>query len=1223
MSGPVVVPKRMLASQPPKGTFRQQKRPHELGAARPSTAVPPLWQSPRMHAMGRSATAGAATTSQPTVQHAAAQQPDDLQDGDDPIRYWQGVMAKIKKPVAKTMRDKLELHLPMGFSKPSKGKVPTMQQTVLDFKKKHPTKVIITRCGDFYEAWGTDAVIMVEYGGYNPMGNRNPPQAGCPKQNIHRLLQDLVDAGFSVAVGEEEEDKGRYGIRQTKAKKRFISQVVSPARRNYLYGYINEKSSVALEPAAPLLGLAREAGAYVVMQLNQEFATVSVTGGLTEEAVNARLHEGGLAPPLYLHSSITEGTGRDRWVKQMEKLCNDAMGAVERFSGPDPVESFLSAAKRGMGLDANTTIRQVRPKDVKRPKPLYACTAGQLGLHTTRYIPSLLDAMLPPAAHRSSRLYLEDLLLLPPPPDVAASIREACRQLSGLEQPLPGYPPLARVTIAEKLRARETSAYFFRELRAAVSAAEETLSRPDLGGLAAALLPPTSFKTGLELSQSLFLRSCREAIMAIDEVIHDPTGHIVQPVIEEEFFEEDGTEEDSDGGDVVDPIKTALERLFRQNEQPFRNRVLQHLIKEEYNAVAEAFEEVEKEVTKAFQPFHRPELGNLPVTKRAMVVHDKSNNAVWIKIPKGSPAEGSLKDAQQVTGGMTRPRDRNGSLVKDRWATPGMEDALQEYRLACQEAGRAVHRLLRSLASRLEMEGASLVAASMFCNIAAALDSHVGEARRRGWCLPTQIVAGEGETPVPINVQGMWPYWKEPASRRTETVHNDLVDMHSMYLLTGPNMAGKSTVLRSTAAVALLGTVGLHAPAMSAQLPYLDAIMLRTFSSDNPLEGNSSFAVEMLEMKYVLDDATKDSLVLLDELGKGTEVDAGTGLAAAFLQWLDDTHCKGIFATHLHKLLDLPLRTRHMVRMCMETESDPTGHYVRATWRMGPGQCTNSLALSVALSAGIQQSLVDEAQRMTQLLRDQQSRVQGQYPSAYRENSISSPAFSSGGFPAPALRPDSSPPWSAYGGGNGSAYGSQGGSQWGASSQGSNTAPGWDTPAPELPVAGHAAAIRRMVFTDDSLPSPRHPDEPYFTPEAVLEKGIGYAKEATMAVYQQIMPSGVKLKPLNFKVVAPTKQPPASTVGKSCLYLCVRRDGWGYCGQTDDVRQRIKVHRSKSGKFSGGSDMLFAYLVLPDDAGGSSAAKAMETATINMLKLKQWKVLYDGDASGRLTPTRG
>lgn len=62
-------------------------------------------------------------------------------------------------------------------------------------------------------------------------------------------------------------------------------------------------------------------------------------------------------------------------------------------------------------------------------------------------------------------------------------------------------------------------------------------------------------------------------------------------------------------------------------------------------------------------------------------------------------------------------------------------------------------------------------------------------------------------------------------------------------------MAGKSTVLRSTAAVALLGTVGLHAPAMSAQLPYLDAIMLRTFSSDNPLEGNSSFAVEMLEMK--------------------------------------------------------------------------------------------------------------------------------------------------------------------------------------------------------------------------------------------------------------------------------------------------------------------------------------------------------------------------------------
>jgi DNA mismatch repair ATPase MutS len=151
-------------------------------------------------------------------------------------------------------------------------------------------------------------------------------------------------------------------------------------------------------------------------------------------------------------------------------------------------------------------------------------------------------------------------------------------------------------------------------------------------------------------------------------------------------------------------------------------------------------------------------------------------------------------------------------------------------------------------------------------------------------------------------------------------------------------MAGKSTVLRSTAAVALLAAAGLHAPARSATIPYIDAFMLRNFSADSPLEGKSSFAVEMTEMRwvllstagpksngiragcgllsvhpcqsphvtsvhvervvpdmncrYVLEDATADSLVLVDELGKGTEVRAGAAIAASVLEALDATGCK-------------------------------------------------------------------------------------------------------------------------------------------------------------------------------------------------------------------------------------------------------------------------------------------------------------------------------------------
>jgi DNA mismatch repair ATPase MutS len=93
----------------------------------------------------------------------------------------------------------------------------------------------------------------------------------------------------------------------------------------------------------------------------------------------------------------------------------------------------------------------------------------------------------------------------------------------------------------------------------------------------------------------------------------------------------------------------------------------------------------------------------------------------------------------------------------------------------------------------------------------------------------------------------MWPYWLDGYSART--MRNSF-SLAGMFLLTGPNMAGKSTVMRSTMAVALLGACGLFAPAAAARLPYVEAFMLRTFSCDAPIQGRSSFAVEMDDMRW-------------------------------------------------------------------------------------------------------------------------------------------------------------------------------------------------------------------------------------------------------------------------------------------------------------------------------------------------------------------------------------
>ena len=115
------------------------------------------------------------------------------------------------------------------------------------------------------------------------------------------------------------------------------------------------------------------------------------------------------------------------------------------------------------------------------------------------------------------------------------------------------------------------------------------------------------------------------------------------------------------------------------------------------------------------------------------------------------------------------------------------------------------------------------------------------------------------------------------------------MELDGLVLLTGANMAGKSTVLRTACAAALLANCGLRVPATTAAVPRYDAFMLRSVTGDAPSQGLSSFAVEMAEAQTILGEASARSLVMLDELGTGTEAAAGTAVAAAVLERLAAT----------------------------------------------------------------------------------------------------------------------------------------------------------------------------------------------------------------------------------------------------------------------------------------------------------------------------------------------
>ena len=177
-------------------------------------------------------------------------------------------------------------------------------------------------------------------------------------------------------------------------------------------------------------------------------------------------------------------------------------------------------------------------------------------------------------------------------------------------------------------------------------------------------------------------------------------------------------------------------------------------------------------------------------------------------------------------------------------------------------------------------------------------------------------------------------------------------------LITGPNMAGKSTYLRQNALIALLAQTGSFVPAKSARLGIVDRIFCRVGASDNLAKGESTFLVEMTETANILHAATKRSLVIMDEVGRGTSTEDGLAIARAVSEYLLDTiGCKTFFATHYHELS----RMEHprLKMLCMDVlEQNGSVVFLR---KVKEGVTENSYGIHVAKLAGIPQVVIDRA----------------------------------------------------------------------------------------------------------------------------------------------------------------------------------------------------------------------------------------------------------------------
>lgn len=247
----------------------------------------------------------------------------------------------------------------------------------------------------------------------------------------------------------------------------------------------------------------------------------------------------------------------------------------------------------------------------------------------------------------------------------------------------------------------------------------------------------------------------------------------------------------------------------------------------------------------------------------------------------------------------------------------------------------------------------------------ATIDGLVGFGRvayEYGWAQPEfhdgcDIVIRDGKHPIVA------------ATLQEKFVLNntDLTDQQSLWIITGPNMGGKSTYLRQVALICLLAQTGSFVPASTARLPMLDRIFTRIGAGDFLAQGKSTFLVEMEETSQILQQATYKSLVILDEVGRGTSTYDGLALAQAIIEYLvQHVKARCLFATHYHELTDLQNHFSSVASFYADSVQTPQG--IIFLHKMVAGKADGSFGIEVAKLAHIPLPVIQRASELLKRL---------------------------------------------------------------------------------------------------------------------------------------------------------------------------------------------------------------------------------------------------------------
>ncbi|MEE2912695.1 MAG: DNA mismatch repair protein MutS [Planctomycetota bacterium] len=296
----------------------------------------------------------------------------------------------------------------------------------------------------------------------------------------------------------------------------------------------------------------------------------------------------------------------------------------------------------------------------------------------------------------------------------------------------------------------------------------------------------------------------------------------------------------------------------------------------------------------------------------------------------------------------------------ERYITPELKDFENKVLTAESAAINREQVLYTSLCTIVTSHLSSIATYADTVATTDTLASFADTARRFGYIKPTLV-----DEPIIEITEGRHPVLDRLLQEKF--VPNDcMLNNATLALITGPNMAGKSTYIRQTALITLLAHTGSFVPASSATIGMTDQIFTRVGASDELHTGQSTFMVEMVETANILNNATKHSLVILDEIGRGTSTLDGLSLAWAITEKLANCGCRSLFATHYHELTTLADKNIAITNLHVtirEWKDD-----IVFLYRIADGRTDRSYGIHVAKIAGVPQTVITRAHELLDTL---------------------------------------------------------------------------------------------------------------------------------------------------------------------------------------------------------------------------------------------------------------